>query len=57
MEARMLVLQHLVKDNLLMEMLEERAEQDGLPWCEATTGEDVTDANDWLLVVVKACQF
>ena len=57
MEARMLVLQHLVKDNLLMEMLEERAEQDGLPWCEATTGEDVTDANDGLLVVVKACQF
>ena len=57
MEARMLVLQHLVRGNLLMEMLEERAEQDDLPMAEATTGEDVVDANDWLLVVVKACQF
>ena len=57
MEARMLVLQHLVRDNLLVEMLEDWEERDGLPMAEATTGEDVMDANDWLLVVVKACQF
>ena len=57
MEARMLVLQHLVRNNLLAEMLDDREEQDGLPSADATTGEDVSSANDWLLVVVKACQF
>lgn len=58
MEARMLVMEHLVKDDLLLDMLEdwEGMAHGGLPSTQATTGEDVSSSNDWLLVIVKACQ-